>query len=148
MLTLLGSFLGFLTSLAPEILKYFQDARDKQHELTVMEMQMRMALEGHRHKLEDISIQADIAESGALNERVTPIGIRWIDALRGSVRPVITYLFFLLYAGVKLATIEQLGLEALIDRPWLFWTAEDQAIFAAIISFWFGARHVRKYRGE
>ena len=29
------------------------------------------------------------------------MGVRWVDALSGSVRPVITYAFFGLYLGLK-----------------------------------------------
>jgi len=32
------------------------------------------------------------------------------------------------------------------DLPWLLWTAEDQAIFAGIISFYFGQRAMSKLR--
>jgi hypothetical protein len=66
-------------------------------------------------------------------------GIRWVDALNGTVRPVIAYSFFILYALVK-------GMQFSAGLPWLLWTEEDQAIFAGIISFYFGQRAMSKLR--
>ncbi len=54
-------------------------------------------------------------------------------------RPVIAYSFFILYALVKVMQFSA-------DMPWLLWTAEDQAIFAGIISFYFGQRAMAKLR--
>jgi len=61
-------------------------------------------------------------------------------ALNGTVRPVIAYSFFALYASVK-------AIQFSANLPWLLWTAEDQAIFAGIISFYFGQRAMSKLRG-
>lgn len=146
MLTLLGSLLGFLTSLAPDFLKIFQDFQDKKHELRVFEMQMRMAKANHDWRLEEIGAQVDMAESAALHKRERPIGHPMIDRLRGSVRPIITYAFFALFAYIKIVQITHFGIDAVLDTPWLVWTQEDQAIFAAIISYWFGSRGLDKAR--
>jgi hypothetical protein len=66
--------------------------------------------------------------------------------LRKSVRPVITYLFFTLFAAVKVAALNQ-AMSAGSDfnaAIILVWDPETQAIFAAIISFWFGSRAIEK----
>ena len=93
---------------------------------------------GASQRLEEIQLNADIAESQALY-RTYSTGIRWVDALNGTVRPVIAYSFFILYALVKVMQFSA-------DLPWLLWTAEDQAIFAGIISFYFGQRAMSKLR--
>ncbi|MBN8531560.1 MAG: hypothetical protein J0L97_06855 [Alphaproteobacteria bacterium] len=100
---------------------------------------MQQQAQGHANRLEEIQTQADIAESRALY-RTYNTGIRWVDALNGTVRPVIAYAFFLLYAVVK-------AMQFSADLPWLLWTEEDQAIFAGIISFYFGQRAMSKMRG-
>ena len=35
MITLLASIAGFISSIIPEIVKYFKDANDKKHELAI-----------------------------------------------------------------------------------------------------------------
>lgn len=138
MITLLGSLLGFLSAAFPDFLKLWRDAADRKHELTILQMQMEQQAQGHINRLEEINVQADIAESRALY-RTYSTGIRWVDALNGTVRPVIAYSFFILYAVVKIMQFSA-------DLPWLIWTQEDQAIFAGIISFYFGQRAMSKLR--
>ncbi len=138
MMTLLGSLLGFISAAFPDLLKLFRDAQDRKHELTILEMQMAQQAQGHTNRLEEIHVEADIAESRALYKTYNT-GIRWVDALNGTVRPVIAYSFFILYAVVKIMQFSA-------DLPWLLWTAEDQAIFAGIISFYFGQRAMSKLR--
>lgn len=138
MMTLLGSLLGFISAAFPDFLKLFRDAQDRKHELKILEMQMAQQAQGHANRLEEIHVEADIAESRALYKTYNT-GIRWVDALNGTVRPVIAYSFFILYAVVKIMQFSA-------DLPWLLWTEEDQAIFAGIISFYFGQRAMSKLR--
>ena len=145
MLSILASLLGFGGSLFPQILKFFQDKRDKEHELKVMEMQMQMQTAGHTQRLEEINVQGDIEESRALYQSAQPVlsGVHWVDALisfmTSSVRPVITYAFFGLYTWVKVAQYTKVQDVALI------WSPEDMAIFCTIVSFWFGQRAMQKF---
>ena len=138
MITLIGALLGFISSAFPDLLKIWRDAADRKHELAILQMQMEQQRQGHTHRLEEINVQADIAESRALY-KTYHTGIKWVDALNGTVRPVIAYSFFILYAVVK-------AMQFSADLPWLLWTAEDQAIFAGIISFYFGQRAMSKLR--
>ena len=139
MITLLGSLLGFISSTFPDLLKLFRDSADKQHEITLLKMQMEFQAQGHQERLEAINTNADITESAALYKTYTT-GISWVDALNGTVRPVIAYSFFILYAAVKIMHYSA-------DLPWLLWTEDDRAIFAGIISFYFGQRAMAKLRG-
>ena len=139
MMTLLGSLLGFISAAFPDLLKLFRDGQDRKHELTILRLQMEQQAQGHANRLEEIHVEADIAESRALY-RTYNTGIRWVDALNGTVRPVIAYSFFMLYAVVKMMQFSA-------DLPWLLWSEEDQAIFAGIISFYFGQRAMSKVRG-
>ncbi len=63
------------------------------------------------------------------------------------MRPVITYAFFLLFATVKTAALYVLivdqGLTAAQALPQI-WGPETQALFAAVMSFWFGQRTLAK----
>lgn len=148
MITLLGSLLGFISSIFPDIFKAFRDRSDKQHELAIMQLQIQQAQLVHEQKLAEIGAQADIAESQAIY-RTYKTGINWVDALNGTVRPVITYAFFFLYAFVKYGQYLSVGHNAPLGVYLDFmWNAEDQAIFAGIMSFYFGNRAMSKMRGK
>lgn len=151
MLTLLGSLLGFISSAFPDLLKLWQDHQDRRHELAILDRQMEQMKLGHSQRLEEIAVEADIAESQALYKHDSqPSGVKWVDGLRASVRPVITYAFFLLFATVKVTTLYVLmvdvGLALVVALPQI-WDPETQALFAAVMSFWFGQRALAKARG-
>ena len=40
MITLLASIAGFISSIIPELIKYFKDVNDKKHELSILDRQM------------------------------------------------------------------------------------------------------------
>ncbi len=150
MLTLLGSLLGFITSAFPQLLGLIKDWQDRRHELAILDRQMEMQKLGHTQRLEEIAITADIAESQALYRHdAQPSGVKWVDGLRSSVRPMITYAFFLLFAAVKGAGLYLLiAVEGLVLAEALpqVWDGETAALFAAVVSFWFGARSLAKAR--
>ncbi|MBK8909036.1 MAG: hypothetical protein IPM60_14415 [Rhodospirillales bacterium] len=109
--------------------------------------QMRL---GHQQRLEEIHVQADVTESQALYRHdMQPSGVRWVDGLRASVRPIVTYAFFLLFAGVKgsalyvLIAVEGFVLAEALPQ---IWDGETQALWAAVVSFWFGSRSLAKIR--
>lgn len=146
MTTLLATLLGFISSTFPDLLKIWRDAADRKHELTILHMQMEQQALGHQQRLEEINTQADIAESRALYKTFYS-GIRWVDALNGTVRPVLAYAFFLLYFTIKCMQFAMVDLAN--PLPWhmdMLWATEDQAIFAGIISFYFGQRAMSKVR--
>lgn len=154
MLTLLGSLLGFLTSIFPDALRFFQEKREHHHHLLVLEMQYKMLrLSQHlefQKTIRTAEAAEDIQESKRLAQSTITTNIRWLDALRGSVRPILTYIFFFLYVGVKwthlsyLVPLSQEHNILLVLRE--IWHEEDQALFAAVMSFWFGHRAIRRLR--
>lgn len=149
MLTLLASLFGFLSSAFPDFLKLFQDARDKKHELAILALQKQQQQQGHLARLEEINAQADIAEAKHIGKRIQVIGIPWVDALNATVRPVIAYAFFALYACIKVmvyCSLPDLATVPVSLVAQVMWTEEDAAIFAAIISFYFGQRAMNKVR--
>ena len=146
MMTLLATLLGFISSMFPDLLKLWKDGADRKHELTILQMQLEQQKQGHVNRLEEIQIVADGIESKALYKTYS-IGIKWVDALNGTVRPVLAYSFFLLYAAVKYAQISILLYStSIIEAFPLIWHGEDQTIFAGIISFYFGTRAMGKLR--
>ena len=148
MLSLLGSLLGFGSSFLPKVMDFFQDKQDKKHEHAIMEVQIRQQKELATQKLEMVNVEADIRELEAIQKSVQNTGVRWIDGLRGSVRPVITYAFFGLFMFVEVSAYLALtasGISAL-NAVQLVWDDQTQALFAAVISFWFGGRAINRSR--
>lgn len=160
MIALLSALAGFFSAAFPEVLKLFREGKDRAHEIALLEMQMRFEREktaaaaefqqaDSLRQLQAIELQTDAAETAALNARVKDslVQVAWVDALAGSVRPVLTYGFCLIYALVKWAQFHVLMHPNL---PWqeisapqalvLLWTQDDVAIFTAVIGFWFGQR--------
>lgn len=145
MVTLLASIAGFVSSLIPEIVKFFKDKNDKKHELDIMLLQIELAKSKINSNLEEVRSFADFSEISTLYNTYKT-GISWVDALNGTVRPVMAYGFFALYAFLKyiqycliVETTSSAGIY--FDS---LWTTDDQAIFAGIISFYFGQRTFSK----
>ena len=148
MLSLLGSVLGFGTSFLPKVMDFFQDKSDKKHELAVMEVQIRQQKELADQKLEAINVDADIREIESLHKSMQPTGVKFIDGLRGSVRPVITYAFFGLFVFIEVSAYIGLtaqGVSAL-DAANATFDEDIKALFAAVLSFWFGGRAIQRMK--
>jgi FtsZ-binding cell division protein ZapB len=165
MIALLSALLGFVSSAVPDLLKLFRDGKDRAHEITLLQMQMEYDRERRNivanekaaardERLEAISMQSMVLEQAALNDRLKDnlTGIHWVDALAGSVRPILTYAFFGLYFLVKCAQFHLLlnpalslqNAMTLAQAMVALWTEEDIAIFSAVIAFWFGQRAMTK----
>ena len=146
MITLFSALIGLVGAAVPDMLKLYRDHQDRAHELKILDMQLKQQAQGHSERLAEIHTQADVAESQALY-KTWYSHVPWVDALNGTVRPVLAYAFFTLYAGVK---CWQLALMPDMPLPWqiqALWAEEDQAIFAGIISFYYGQRAMRKING-
>lgn len=146
MITLIAALGGFVTSIFPDLMGMFRDRSDKKHELIIMQMQLDQQKAGHSMRLEEINAQADIAEARAIYKTYNT-GIAWVDALNGTVRPVLAYAFFCMYLIVKIMQFSMINLTN--PLPWHFdmiWGVQDQAIFAGIIAFYYGQRAMQKIR--
>ena len=160
MIAFLSALLGFGSSILPEFFKGFQDKRDKEHELAMLRVQAEMEAKRATADLDKTIAQAIAAQSVAVQESyVTDVKANkeknsWVNAYSASVRPTITYAFFLLYAAVKFS---QFWLLVHPTLPWQegmtmaaaiasIWNDEDVAIFSAVIAFWFGDRMIKQRR--
>ena len=147
MITLLGSLLGFSTSFLPELLSFFKAGQEHKHNLERMALEMDMMTKRNELKLNIIDKQAEIKETEGLYKHDSMDAGGFINALRGSVRPVITYVFFGLFVAIKVtALIALMNAGNDLGRSLsLIWDDNTSGLFAAIMSFWFGGRAVSKY---
>jgi hypothetical protein len=140
MLSLVGSILGFGTSFLPKVLGYFEEKRDQAHELQMMDKQLEQQLQIGKQKMQMMNIDADIRETETLHKEhasITSKSSQWCVNLSASVRPIITYCLFIEFAILTLS----------VNMDWItaqqytmIWNAEFQAVWAAVVSFWFGQR--------
>ena len=142
MISLLGSLLGFVTSSGPGIYKTYmeskQDIRDKEHELKIMAQQSQ----DRRDEAVISSVgEANIAVHKSSDEQTRRASV-WVVNLSATVRPCITYFFFLEFVLLTfLSAFDMIS-------PEMFkylWSDEVVSIFSVIISFWFGQRLVSKW---
>ncbi len=144
MITLLASIAGFITSIIPEIIKIKKEKNDKEHELEIIDRQIEYSKTAQDAKFSELGIRQDISEFSALYSTYST-GILWIDALNGTVRPVLTYCFFSLYVYIKTLQYQYIiSSENIMEYIQTIWTTDDQTIFAGIVSFYFGQRAFTK----
>ena len=103
MISLIASIAGFISSIIPEVVKYFKDANDKKHELTILDKQIQYNQTAASRSLEEIHISRDIQEQASLYTTYKT-EITWVDAVNGLVRPSSLQFFYYVY-GRKVPSI-------------------------------------------
>ena len=148
MITLLGSLLGFGTSFLPEVLNYFKRGQEQKHELQRMKMEIELMAKRSELKIKELDKEAEIKEAEGLYKHDSVDAGGFINALRGSVRPIITYAFFGLFVAIKvtalisLMSLPEMQLNMALS---MIWDDQTAGLFSAIMAFWFGNRAVSKY---
>jgi hypothetical protein len=162
----MGGVLGGLASLVsggvlrfiPEVLKIFTDGKERKHEKEMTELQLR--IDENRAKLQLDAAAAASAGQQAVAEMEAYVeamkgqskrtGVKFIDALSASVRPVMSYWWLVLYTVIKGFTTYQ-AIVNFIDISTFVaevWTAGDAAVLDLIIGFWFVDRAIRHNTGK
>jgi len=147
MLALLSPLFGILGSLLPSIVRIFERKQEIKYEIELTKVKLDAAerqadLQFH---VEEIKADAQSRQS-ALDHDKSLDGGKFINALRASIRPVITYSFFILFVAVKWAaayTMIKQGqdIPTMLDAVW---DPDTMSLFATIIAFWFGSRVMEK----
>lgn len=156
MIALLSTLIGFLSSMAPEIIGYVKDKGDKKHELDMMTKQAELGLKQAEATKETAQVHAvaDAFKEAQQSYRAEIKAAKdsWVAAYAATVRPTVTYFFFFLYTIVKikilLYALTTLNADAM---PWQIdtamkqmWTEEDVVIFSWVLGFWFGGRVTKR----
>ena len=150
MFALLGSVLGFGTSFAPKILETINKGQEQKHELAKMKMSAEIKMQMQDAEFDYKRDMADHEEHKRLIEHDIAISKEtgFFAGLKKGVRPVITYCFFGFFLFYKIVLVMEAikagqDLSSISD---VIWDEQSQAIFAAIISFWFGSRAIEKVK--
>jgi len=147
---LLGSVLGFGGSVVPAITDHFKTKANNKFELEKMGKMAELRAAGFDQEFRMYETKADDNEHDRLVQHDISInqGTGFIAGLQKSVRPIITYCFFGLFCAIEVTLLMQALEEgrSISDSLNILWDDDTKAIFAAIISFWFGSRAIDKSR--
>ena len=130
MAVIFGALLGFASSLIPEISKNIMDKTSKKHELSLYEMQIKLAESGHKINTDIKTIEN---EQSRMEHIYRPSGLPWVEAINGLVRPFVTVSLISLYIIVRLMSYPE-------DVSIPFWTDEDSTLLTAVVTYYFGQR--------
>jgi hypothetical protein len=146
-LALLSPLFGIIGSLLPSIVRIFERKQEIKYELELTKVKLDAA---ERQANLDFNIEMVRADSqlrqSALDHDKSIDGGKFINALRASVRPVITYTFFTVFIAVKMAAAYVMLTtgQSVPEMLKAVWDAETMALFSTIIAFWFGSRVMEK----
>jgi len=155
MLTLLGSLLGIISRLVPEILKFFDAKNDRKHELDMQDKAIEFQKLKGDQKIEEITTQGQVeydvkaleALKTAIEGQDKPSGVAWIDGLSKLIRPMITIQWvILLYPAVIITTFIMLLIQnvPILTAMSTVWGVDEKALVAGIINFWFLDRILKR----
>lgn len=140
MIALLASLFGLVSGLLPSVVKIFEQRSRYDYEIELTKIKIAAAQAG-------VEITSVVDEGVSLRQHDSATdGSGSMEALRASIRPVVTYFFFFLFIGVKVAAATFMfkdGYNAM-DVLNSVWDSYTMAIFGAIMGFWFGTRAIGK----
>lgn len=153
--TLVGTLLGGIFRVVPEVMSMMDKKNERAHELSMFDKQIQadqlraqMAIEAEKVRGE---ITMGAAELQAIIEATKSqgqlTGVKWVDAMSSLMRPLITFWWVIaLYTAAIVAQFYQMWLHdvATVDAILKLWGPDERAIVASIISFWFVDRSLRK----
>ena len=147
--TILGSVLGFAGSAIGPAADYFTAKNNQKFEIKKLEKASELAKAGFTQEQVMFSLKAQGEEHDRLlthDTEMNKYATGFVGSLQRLVRPLITYCFFGLFAMVEITLVNTLidGGMNVSDALQLIWDDNTQAIFATIISFWFGNRYFEK----
>ena len=152
----IGSVLGGVFRLAPEVLKFFDKKNERLHELSMFSRQC---------ELEQLRGAQKLAEIGAVREAAVDVGVMdafnaainqqaemvkaaggWAASLSASVRPVMTYYLLVLYGTAKTAAmfLAYYHGQSLTEVLAKSWGSDDMALLTGVINYWMIDRSLAK----
>ena len=151
LLALLSPLLGALVNVIPGVLNLWGKSQDYAHEIAIEKLRMDMAVQAAQLNIDLTEAKADANEGESLRSHDSELdGGRIINALRASIRPVITYIFFAMFVLIK-ASAAYVMLRNGMEIPAMLsaiWDQETVALFGAIMGFWFGSRTIERLSGN
>lgn len=152
----LGSLIGGLFRLAPEVLKFLDKKNERHHELSMFDRQCQLEAQRGQQKLQEIGAQHAMAvDTGVLDAFKSAIDQQtemakaaggWVAALSASVRPVVTYWVLGIWSFVHVwfAWVAWANGMAPTDVFKLMMSADFAALVSGTLNYWFLDRTLAK----
>ena len=146
--TLLGGLFGGALRLAPELLKLWDRKDERKHELALLSRELEFAQTRAEVELRQVDASIATAQLDTLADafreqsQTAQAAGKFVAGASALVRPLVTYIFILLYALVKVAAY---ALALAQGGDWQavlvsMWGVDDMAVLNMILSFWFVGR--------
>lgn len=146
-MVILSSLLGIFGSILPKIIGIYERKLEVKYEIELLKVKLDAAKEQTKLQLLVEDAKSNVAEAQSLRSYDNNTdGGKLINALRASVRPVITYTFFILFLVVK-GSAAYVMIKNGASIPTMLnaiWDSETMALFSTIMTFWFGSRIYEK----
>jgi hypothetical protein len=166
--TIIGAILGFLAAVLPAVFNALAEYFEHRKDMDKGQQQIDAAKAGVQVPQGEpvpvpppppyVEVATAAASAPGVEEddddeedleagHVKPLFVRAFATLRAGVRPLITYGFFIMFVFVKLYGMfhgfETDNTPAMQLLP-VVWDEGAQAMFAAVLAFWFGSRAIEK----
>jgi hypothetical protein len=143
MIAILSTIFGVLGGIIPNIVKILEMRTSYKYELELTKIKLEAAARGLDMQFATEAVKAEANESVSVRQHDTSIVYNdTLNTLRASIRPLLTYFFFFMFCGIKIAAASLMfqngynGIEVLNA----VWDIHTVAIFGAVMGFWFGSR--------
>lgn len=167
MWTLISTLGGYVVALIPRLMDRWQDSADKEHELEILQMQMRqqalLAEKGYSPADKAEEVRTDSAQDNqqymeqmamvyGQQERLVDKAGQWVKDWTAFTRPGVTFIL-----------VVELFLINILSMVWIFvngdkissvqdyvaimqvvFDADEMAMLGTIIAMWFGSRGAKK----
>jgi hypothetical protein len=154
---ILGSLLGGVFRLAPEVLKWMDKKDERSHELNMFKFQCDLEAQRGQQKLSEIGAQRDAAiDVGVMGafqsaieqqaDMVKASGSSFVAALSASVRPVVTYWILILWSFVHIWLSWNAWSTGMppVDVFKVMMSADFSALVSGTLNYWFLDRTLNK----
>jgi len=150
---LLGSIFGGIFRLAPEVLKFLDKKNERQHELSMFQLQTDLEKMRGEFKMEEKYVDYSISQMDTIKEAFkeqaqTAKEAGWFASFITAItRPGLTWIAFGVYVAVKAAG---LTIAFQTNANWAevltkSYDEDDFAMLNMMLTFWFVGRSIEKY---
>jgi len=151
---ILGSLLGGVFRLVPELLKWLDRKNEREHELKMFEQQCQLTQLQGTLRLEEVReagkqavdvgvMDAFKASIESQTEMVKMASTSWMAAFSASVRPSITYYILLVWSCAHMWFAIKSGLNSQ-DTYKLIMSPDFVALVSGVVNYWFLDRTLSK----
>lgn len=150
---LLGSIFGGIFRLAPEVLKFLDKKNERQHELSMFQLQTDLEKMRGEFKMEEKYVDYSIQQMDTIKEAFkeqaqTAKEAGWFASFITAItRPGLTWIAFGVYVAVKAAGLT-IAFQANANWAEVLTKSYDEDDFAMLnmmLTFWFVGRSIEKY---